>query len=679
MKYWFTLLLILIFNFSQAQKKGSNPFSLGLQYYNNNDIADAIPFFRNFLLQDPNHALAHYWLGRCYELTPYKEEALSHYLKAFTLNEEVFPDVIYRLANAYHTTLQFEEAIKYYKIYKKSVTPNKANELGSTLIKENLKCVKRIQECENGKLMLAMPYKHTIENIGKNVNTSFPEYTPAITADNKTMVFTSRRQGGTTDKKDKDNQFFEDVWMVKVDKNNQWGTPINIGAPINSSSHDACVSISPDGKSMFLYKTNNGGDIYFSEYKEGKWTTPTPFKPVNSPYKEPSITITADGKTIYFSSDRPGGLGGLDIYRIIKDKDGEWGEPINLGSSVNTEYDEDSPFISYDGYTLYFSSTGHHGMGGYDIFSTAYDGKKKMWKTPLNLGYPINSPDDDIYYVITGDKKTAYYASAKKDGYGDKDIYVVKMDSSYITKPLPALAIGQKPDEYIAKIEETKKSAGSSTSAPATLAKAGISHTKLIIKVTDAATRKPLSAKISIKKIHTLDIPIILTTPGNGIIDIKLEDGYDYALDVQADGYIFYSDNLDLIKVYKDQDYIENIELYKPEKGRKIILKNVFYESGSASLQEDSFDELRVLKDFLVKNPSIKVEIAGHTDNIGQFSTNLSLSEARAYGIYKTLVKWGIPENRMRYKGYGETKPIASNATPEGRQMNRRTEFEIIE
>lgn len=693
----FTFLLFFVFVLlGYAQKSPtSTGLAKGLEYYNNGDIKDAIYFISNLIKDDSTNAEYHYWTGRCYEETADKDKALLHYLKSHKLNSKVSPDILYRIGRAYHQSLFFDDAVKYYKLYKKEINDEGAQKIKSTMMNEQIKATKRIHECENGKIIVAHPYLHKIYHLSGVINSEYPEYTPTVTADNKKMIFTSRRPGGISDKKDKDNGYFEDVWMSVKDSLGEWTTPINLGTSINTESHDASIALDAKGKELFLYRTDNAGDIYFSENINGSWTKPNPLKQVNSKHKEPSVCISANGKTIYFSSDRPGGYGGLDIYRCDKDKEGNWGPAVNMGSVVNSEYDEDSPFLSPDGRTLYFSSTGHNNMGGYDIFSVTYNPKTKTWGNPLNLGFPINSADDDIYFNISGDHRTAYYASAKKDGFGEKDIYMILIDSSYITRPLITVSLGSAAPSHIAAVHPStlKHHEGQHHVKPhghhatthhtphqahaTTVASANIVQYKGTVLDEE---QHPIESNIKVKKENSNEKAKEYHTAADGTFSIPLEKGFQYGIDIEKDGYIFASNNIDLsLKSTKSMPVIEEkIVLAKPKVGAKIVMRNIFYATGSASLDMDSFDEIDILYHFMVKNPSVKIEISGHTDNKGSTEINKELSTSRARAIYKLLVKKGIEGERIKYVGYGSERPIADNNSESGRKKNRRTEFEIL-
>jgi hypothetical protein len=283
--------------------------------------------------------------------------------------------------------------------------------------------------CKNGLELVKNPVNISIINLGNKINTEFAEHSPGVTADESTMVFTSRRNG-TGNKLDIDGQYFEDIYISnKV--NGIWSDPVGI-KNLNTIDHDASISISADGQELYIYKAgflnskeSEGGDIYVSKLEGNNWSEPKKLGPnINSKSKESHISISADGRTIYFSSDRPGGYGGMDVYTVSKLPNGKWGKAKNLGPAINTEYNDDAPFIHPDGKTLYFSSSGHKTMGGLDVFKSI--NIKGRWTTPVNIGYPINSTDDDIYYTPTPDGKRAYFASYRSGSIGRTDIFLIK-------------------------------------------------------------------------------------------------------------------------------------------------------------------------------------------------------------------------------------------------------------
>ncbi|MFN0047921.1 MAG: OmpA family protein [Cytophagales bacterium] len=670
MKHLIFIAFVVSSIYSIAQKKqpvDEQLVQLGDELFNFGDKKDARDLYLQALQSNDKNLMANYMAGRCYLETSNKNKAVPYFLKAYEINKNVSPDILFKIANGYQFGADFDNAIKYYELHKKGLSQPNVEKMQTTLAEETAKCNKKIGECLNGKVFYANPKNFTIENVKSPVNTEYGEYAVAISADQSTMIFTSRRDGGMGQNKDVDNEFFEDIWISNK-KNDKWTRPKNLGKNINTATHDASIGFSPDGKVLFIYKPDNGGDIYFSnKLNDTGWTVPQNMgSNINSKFAEPSVCIAADGKTLYFSSDRAGGFGKMDIYKSELMPDRKWGKPMNMGSKINTPYDDDSPFIDADGNTLYFSSRGQKGMGGYDIYKSTFDKNTFSWSIPENLGYPINSPDDDIYFVISGDGKTGYYASAKEGGYGENDIYTINMaktvEMSEFTKLKPEIAI-QKP-----KIElpPTMQVAGSQ---PITIFKG---------KIFEDSSKKELTGNIKISDAKTLQTVINIASASDGSFEIPILSGFEYQIEVAKLGYLYYSEALKVPFSNEFQIISKDISLKKVVKGSKIVLKNVFFDVGKINLREESKLELESLYELLNKNQSIKIEVAGHSDNIGSDAGNIQLSTERAKQVYNFLISKGIKAERLRFAGYGKERPIATNDTEAGRQKNRRTEFEII-
>ncbi|MFQ3575852.1 MAG: OmpA family protein, partial [Cytophagales bacterium] len=359
---------------------------------------------------------------------------------------------------------------------------------------------------------------------------------------------------------------------------------------------------------------------------------------INSPYWEPSCSVTPDEKTLYFSSNRPGGFGGRDIYVTQKIAGDEWTEPMNLGPEINTAYDEDAPFIHPDGKTLFFSSRGHQSMGGFDLFKSVLDFKTKKWSNPENLGYPINTADDDVFYVWSPDGSKAYFSSIREEGFGDKDIYVLK-----------------RPDV----------------------------HNFIIVvrgKVLDKETGKAVAATITFSDLATNEMVGVFTSNSfNGKFTSLANPGKNYAVTVEAPGYLFHSENVNVPDVNSYLEIVKEIYLEPLKEGSKVTLNNVFFDYGKSNLKEESSQELEKLVKILQTNPNLFVEFSGHTDSIGSDAYNKKLSDDRAEVVLKYMVHKGIAPSRMLAVGYGEEFPIAPNSDEVGRKQNRRTEMIIVE
>jgi len=404
-------------------------YQIAEKFLVNRNYAKAAVLYEELLNQASRNPDLNFKLGLCYlNIVSEKEKSVNLLEKAIQYTNSrnnVSMDVYFNLAKAYHVNYQFREALKIYKDLLQIISPQ--NTTFRNEIQHN------VEMCKNGIELMKSPVNISIINLGNKINTEFSEHSPGVTADESTMVFTSRRNG-TGSKIDTDGQFFEDIYISHL-KNGVWSAPVGI-AKLNTTDHDASISISADGQELYLYKAgfltqkeSEGGDIYVSRLEGTKWSEPEKLAPViNSKSKESHISISADGRTIFFSSNRPGGFGGMDIYTVTKLPNGKWGRARNLGPAINTEYNDDAPFIHPDGKTLYFSSAGHKTMGGLDIFKSI--NIKGRWTTPVNIGYPINSTNDDIYYTPTPDGKRAYFASYRKGSIGRTDIFLIKIPDS---------------------------------------------------------------------------------------------------------------------------------------------------------------------------------------------------------------------------------------------------------
>jgi len=390
-------------------------------------------------------------------------------------------------------------------------------------------------------------------------------------------------------------------------------------------------------------------------------------KNLNSEGHESSVSLSYDGKKLFFVSDKEGTNGNRDIWFSTMDQKGKWGVSINLGPTINTIYGEEGVFMMPDGKTMYFSSQGHKSMGGYDIFKSEFkDGK---WSEPENLGYPINGPDDDVFFVINASGRHGYFASNKLEGQGEKDIYRITF-----LGPEKPLATSTE-DNLLAGVAQPVK-----TIQAAQLVEIKTAQVTLLKgTITDAFTKKPVSAQIEIVDNERREV--VATFPNNSVSGkylVTLPSGKNYGIAVKADGYLFHSENFDIPAGANYQEIIKDIELKNVAVGNVIVLKNIFFDFDKSTLKPESFIELDRLVKLMQDVPSLRIEISGHTDSKGADDYNQRLSESRAKAVVEYVVSKGIKANRMEYKGYGETQPIDSNDTDAGRANNRRTEFKII-
>jgi outer membrane protein OmpA-like peptidoglycan-associated protein len=526
---------------------------------------------------------------------------------------------------------------------------------------------KGIVECMNGKELVASPGNFSIVNIGREINSEFEDYAPVVNEQETEIIFTTRRREGNLNQNvADDNKPYEDIF-ISYKRNGAWTYATNIGENINTPYHDSNLALSADGKTLYMLKDEGGGDIYFCQQRQdGTWGPPAALPgSINSSYEEKSITISKDEKTLYFSSNRPGGLGGTDLYKATKDAKGEWTNVKNLGASINTEFDEEGPFIGYDMVTLYFSSKGHKNMGSFDIFESTFDAQKNKWSEPQNLGYPINTPDDDIFYMTSPDGKRAYYSSVREDGLGYTDIFI-------ITTPE-----GMK-DVVTSKPKEEQKVP---VTPPTQEAKKELTPLKYVLTVVDQQSRSPLAAKVRLQGLS--DNIIVGSSPVKaGVYEFRITSSApkDYVLSIEKTGYVFVNENINIRGASENpQTLTRTIELRKLAIGTTSILHNIYFDYDRATFKTESYTELNKLEKMMRENPQIRIEISGHTDNYGHWKYNHTLSQKRAEAVKDYLTKKGIDTRRVMAIGYGESRPLASNDDEEdGRALNRRVEFKVL-
>lgn len=672
-KLIFSLALILLLGaVAMAQSFNTSAYKAGMKKFDDGSYRDAIPYLLEAVQSDPESTKgsfleANFFLGLCYLKVGEGGNGLTYLQKVYELDKDIFPELEYMMGQCAEDALKFDQAIKYYDNFLKMEGVKK-----DVVITQEV--TKHLNTCKTAKELIKNPVKAKIENIGPIVNGAFPDYTPVITADESILIFTSRREGNTGVQKasylDQEEEFpMEDIYQsTKV--NGKWTEPENLSSPVNTDDHDAAIALSPDGSRLFIYKDDGEGDIYVSEKKGLNWTTPKSLGTrINlAKFSEQSCSISSDGKTLYFSSNRPGGQGGLDIWKsnLVK---GDWSEPINMGPKINTKEDEDSPFIHPDGVTLYYSSKGKKTMGGYDIFRTSLE--KGGWSEPENLGYPINSVQNDIYFVLSADNQHGYYASYKEGGYGKHDIYVISMPQAEEVEQIAAAKTNT-------KVVDNKEETGQRTLAPVAITKTKSKVTLLKGTIVDALTKQPIEANIALLDNKTgAKVSEATSNSATGAYLIILPAGKNYAISVTKPGYLFHSENFDISDTADYQEIVKNVELNKAQVGARIVLRNIFFDFDKATLRPESNIEIERLRKVLLEYPKMKIEISGHTDNKGSAEYNKKLSESRAKAVMDYLIKKGIAAGRMTYAGYGFERPMAPNDTDAGRQLNRRTEFEI--
>lgn len=498
------------------------------------------------------------------------------------------------------------------------------------------------------KQAMANPVPFEPVNMGPGVNTAQPEYFPAITTDEQQFLFTRQLEDSRSPV-----GYNEDFFISrKVD--GVWTEARNIGAPINSILNEGAPTFSPDGRYLIFtaceimggfYGEGRQGrgscDLFISERNGNGWKDPVNMGPsVNTPNWETQPSFSSDSRSIYFirgyrDHER---YGDQDIY-VSELRDGKWQRAVPLTNTINTPDREESVFIHPDNQTLYFSSNGHPGMGGLDIYVSRRQPNGE-WGTPENLGYPINTHESENSFVVSASGKHAFFASDRVGGQGDLDIYMFELPE----KARP------------------------------------VAVTYLKGRITDAKTGKPLEAKFELIDLEKNETVVESQAyEGSGEYLVSLPANKSYALNVSHPGYLFHSEHFELVLPENVKAYEKNIQLQAIETGKTVVLRNIFFDTDKYDLKPLSIAEVDRLIEFLNENPSLKIEIGGHTDSEGTDAANQVLSENRAKAVYDYLVENGIAASRLSFKGYGETKPVAANDTEEGRAQNRRTEFMVVE
>ncbi|MCK4662182.1 MAG: PD40 domain-containing protein [Bacteroidales bacterium] len=653
---FFILINIYIINiFSQETISDENQifrdnFILAEEHTDDGNFHQAIKVYNELLVKNPENANLMFKIGFCYLNTAMEKEKSVEYLekavKSVTDNYDPFDykiheaprEAFFYLGKAYHFNHKFDKAIEIY------------NDLKSMITDEDF--VKRINReieiCGYAKELVKHPINMIVANLGANVNSPYSEHSPLVSADETILIFTSKREGNTGGKRTDDGQYFEDIYATyKI--NNEWIEAQPISDSINTLGHEASIGISPDGRQLYIYKDDNGdGNIYYSKQEGLDWTVPVKLgTEVNTKAKETHASLSAEGDKLYFTSNRKGGYGGLDIYITRKLPDGTWGKAQNLGTKINTPYDEEGPFIHYDGITLFFSSKGHKSMGAFDIFSSTLQ-EDNTWTEPSNIGYPINTTDDDVFYWVTPDGRRAYYASHQQGSIGDNDIYIINLPESHV-RNLTVLT-------------------GIPTSSVGDIL---------------------LNAEITVTDKETGDIVgIYKPDPKSGQYMIIVPRGKVYEITINVEGYAETTEDLKV----PEEPFEESQEVIKL---KPVELVQEYYINQTILFGFDKFktpksqtyiyeEVLDILAIYMNKNPNCVIEIGGHTDAIGSNEYNMILSEKRAGFVKNYLLNKGVKNENIVIKGYSEDIPIAINEnpdgsdSPEGRKFNRRITFKII-
>ena len=613
---------------SKVDKKAIALYNQGMERAHDGNVTLAAGLLLKAIETDNRYLDAYLSLASIYSQLKNFKTSVEYYEKSFAI------DPVYSLEYkpSYAVSLaglgEFEKAL------------NALNELLEKKPPKNERALKNYQyrkRCyefavDYAKKNAGRNYVFTPKNLGSAINTSESEYFPSLSIDGKELVFTRRL-----------NNYNEDFFYSKRKTDSGWTNSLPMEGEVNTEENEAAQNISQDGQWLvFTANARPEGfgdfDIYMSQLTPQGWSKPVNAGgKLNSDQWDSQPCLSPDKKDLYFASRRRGGFGGSDIYVSHMQTNGKWGEPENLGPGINSAEDEQCPFIHADNQTLYFTSSFWPGYGDEDIFYVR-KGPEGKWSSPVNLGYPINTINREGTLFVAADGKTAYYASDKSDSRGGTDIYSFELREDI--RPLRTLWVkGQVFDKKTTK---------------------GLSST---VELFDLSTKQPLS------RIQTDE-------QGNYLVTLPI--GKDYVFNVNRKGYLFYSDNFSLSRNAPDSSYEKNIGLQPLEVNATVVLNNVFFGVKKFDLRPESQIELGKIVQLLKDNPSLKVQISGHTDNVGKPADNLSLSNNRAKAVVTYLVSNGIPAQRVSAKGFGETQPVADNKTEIGRAKNRRTEMKVI-
>lgn len=619
---------------STKSKKAKKAFELAERAFRLYNYQQAEVQFREALKADPEFFEAWVMLGDLFRETEQDSSALHAYQQAIEIDSSRYPRLFYSTGMIYYGNGFYTGAKDHFERYLRS---------GSAREGTTKKIEHYLVNCRFAEEAVKNPVPFSPVNLGITINTELNEYFPCLTADNQTLLFTRLLddQASFTGRQ-------EDFFISTI-KGGSWILAKPVGLPINTVYNEGAPALSADGNRIVFTACESvngyGGlrsgfgrcDLFSSSWDGYVWSEPVNIgRPVNSGAWESQPSLAADGRSIYFVSNRNENY---DIWWAQMDDNGRWKEPQRLDSVINTEGYEGSVFIHPDNQTLYFSSDGHPGMGGMDIFYSR-KGPDGNWGKPINLGYPINTHKDENSILISADGSLAMFASDRETGFGGLDLYQFELYEE--ARP-----------QFV---------------------------TYLKGRVFDGENEKRLQARFELTDLETGEVVVrSQSSAGTGEFLVCLPTDRDYALTVEKEGYLFHSENFNLSGVNTTTDpFLKDIPLSRIEVGKSVVLKNIFFETDKYDLQDKSRIELDKVYELLENNPRVRIEISGHTDNIGTPEYNQELSRNRAKAVYDYLIESGIEADRLQFKGYGESSPIASNETEQGRAENRRTEMTVV-
>lgn len=623
----FIVLIVAVFpyftsaqgNLSTSSKKATKLYYKADKKYKERDFETAIEYLEEAARIDTTFYEAHIRLGSLYNALGQADSVYSKFKTYIRLTSNPVASVLERMAHMAFDRGDYNLSAKYLKGFL-SIVPEKSSDREIALLSKSLAFAE---------IQLDNPDTILIQQLSEAINQFKLQYLPAITVDNATMIYTKRDNFGSD----------EDI-VISIKKNGEWQAAQPVSSKINTNLNEGACTISADGRTMIFTSCDRRNafgscDLFISKKIGDNWTRPKNLgKAVNTQYWESQPSLSADGNTLYFTSNRPGGYGGRDIW-VTQSIDGKWKKPTNLGEKINSFKDETTPFIHFNGKTLYFSSNSYPGMGGFDLFEC--EKLDSIWSSPVNLGYPINTYRDEVSLLITADGDYGYFA---KEQQKNREI----LDSKIVSFMMPD------------SLKPTKSS-------------------YLIGKVIDKADQKPLKASVEVYNIDTNERLYYNSSDSiTGEYYMVLPANKSLAGYVKKAGYLYHDFRFN---TNAESDTLM-VELSRISKDQILVLENIYFDTDSYDLDDRSQSEISSVMEVLIENPGMVIEIRGHTDDIGARNYNKVLSENRALSVYKELIEKGISAKQLSYAGFGDSLPIVPNDSDINRQSNRRIEFRVI-
>jgi outer membrane protein OmpA-like peptidoglycan-associated protein len=636
---YFSILLLSLFipalataQHTTENKKAAKSYQSAKDHFTFHRYQQAERELEKAIKADPRFVEAYYLLAGVYRGTGDIDKSLESLQRCAEINGSSYPMIFFYWGTELLELGRYQEARDKLLILKSQSQLLRANQ------REMLDFA--LRRAEFALYQIANPVPFAPTNMGSNINTENDDYHPALSADESMFVVTSN----LPTQSEAFGKGFQEDFFISFRTGGVWGPRQAFGPPINTPLNEGTLSMTADGSVFFFSACNRHDgygscDIYYTRRVGSNWGKPQNIgPPINTRYWEAQPSVTADGRTIYFVSNRPGGYGGADIWVSHLDQFGEWSEPRNLGPNINTAKNENNPFIHADNHTFYFCSEGHLGMGASDIYITRKNNEGE-WMQPQNLGYPINTHANETGILVSAQGNKAYFASDALGGLGGMDIYEFSLHDSIRPKPV----------SYVT----------------------GIVH--------DKNTGKSLSSIIELIDIETSYLVAqSFSDPVTGKYLVVLPSGRKYVFNASRSGYLFFSQSFN-VPAGQEEAMQMDIPLSPIASGVKMVLNNVFFDTDSYHLINESKIELDRLIQFMRENPRVKIEIGGHTDNRGGLAANMILSEYRAKAVHDYIISQNIDPGRMSFKGYGPEQHVAPNDTDANRARNRRTEIKIVE